>query len=240
MKWEDRIANYARLTGFPGSLFTAEDGRVVGTWIMGNDYRVRSEYYGGYPAGYLRRIRALFPDKKRVLHIFSGKVDLAALPGDTVDINAHLSPTYVDDAQRLERVPLESYDLVLADPPYSIEDAERYQTTMVKRNVVLRALQRVSGGCHIVWLDQVLPMYRKDAFAIEAVIGMVKSTNHRFRVVTVFRRLGHVADTGSPEPRKLAKRSIERTAPPALEASRTALRGAAPKRIEGGTKPTAI
>jgi hypothetical protein len=68
-------------TGFPRSLFIAEDGRVVGTWIMGNDYRVRSEYYGGYPAGYLRRVRALFPDKRHVLHLFSGKVDLDALPG---------------------------------------------------------------------------------------------------------------------------------------------------------------
>lgn len=48
----------------------------------------------------------------------------------------------------------------------------------------------MAPGTHIVWLDQVLPMYRKDAFAIEAVIGMVKSTNHRFRVVTIFRRLG--------------------------------------------------
>lgn len=28
----------------------------------------------------------------------------------------------------------------------------------------------------------------KDQFSIEAVIGMVKSTNHRFRVVTVFKR----------------------------------------------------
>lgn len=34
---------------------------------------------------------------------------------------------------------------------------------------------------------QVIQVYRKDAFAAEAVIGMVKSTNHRFRVVTVFR-----------------------------------------------------
>lgn len=32
-------------------------------------------------------------------------------------------------------------------------------------------------------------MYRKDQWAMEAVIGVVKSTNHRFRVVTVFRRL---------------------------------------------------
>ena len=70
MQWEGRIANYVRETGFPRSLFHAEDGRVVGTWIMGNDYRVKSEYYGGYPAGYLRRIRALFPEKKSVLHLF--------------------------------------------------------------------------------------------------------------------------------------------------------------------------
>lgn len=188
MRWEDRINNYARETGFPKCLFVGADNRVVGTWIMGNDYRVKSEYYGGYPAGYLRRVRSLFPDKTHVLHLFSGKVDLTAFPGDTVDINPEFKPTYIDDAQTLAGVPLETYDLVLADPPYSVEDTERYQTTMIKRNVVMRALQRLSIGAHVVWLDQVLPMYRKDAFDQEAVIGMVKSTNHRFRVVTIFGR----------------------------------------------------
>lgn len=188
LSWDDRIASYVRSTGFPRSLFQAQDGRVVGTWIMGNDYRVRSGYYGGYPAGYLRRIAALFPDKRRVLHLFSGRVDLSALPGDTVDINPALRPTFIDDAQSLAAVPLDPYDLVLADPPYSVEDAERYQTTMIKRNVVMRALQRLPAGAHVVWLDQVLPMYRKDSFDLEAVIGMVKSTNHRFRVVTIFRK----------------------------------------------------
>jgi hypothetical protein len=78
----------------------------------------------------------------------------------------------------------------LADPPYSVEDAEHYRTTMVKRNVVMRALARLPRDAHVVWLDQVLPMYRKDTFSLDAVIGMVKSTNHRFRVVTVFRRSG--------------------------------------------------
>ena len=190
MDWNARIANYDTVTKFPRSLFIAGDGRVVGTWIMGNDYRVKSGYYGGYPAGYLRRVAALFPDRARVLHVFSGKVDLAALPGDTVDLNPALKPTYVDDAQTLLGVPLGDYDLVLADPPYSVEDAERYQTTMVKRNVVLRALARgMRAGARVVWLDQVLPMYRKDEWVIEAVIGMVKSTNHRFRVTTVFRKL---------------------------------------------------
>ncbi|MDE2516683.1 MAG: hypothetical protein KGL12_11705 [Rhodospirillales bacterium] len=188
MDWSDRIAEYDKTTGFPRSLFAAADGRIVGTWIMGNDYRVKSSYYGGYPAGYLRRVKALFPDKKRVLHLFSGKVDLAALPGDTVDINPALAPTWLDDAQTLTAVPLERYDLVLADPPYSVEDCDHYGTSMVRRNTVMRALARLPAGAHIVWLDQVLPMYRKDTFAMEAVIGMVKSTNHRFRVITIFRR----------------------------------------------------
>jgi hypothetical protein len=183
-----RIKNYNQETKFPESLFVGGDGRLVGTWIMGNDYRVRSGYYGGYPAGYLKRIKALFPDKKNALHIFSGQVDQSIFPGDTVDMNADLNPTFVDDAQDLSKVPLEKYDIVLADPPYSVEDSEHYQPTMVKRNKVMKALSRVKQGTPVIWLDQVLPMYRKDQWDIIGVIGMVKSTNHRFRVVTIFER----------------------------------------------------
>jgi hypothetical protein len=190
MTWQERIANYEKETGFPSALFVAGDGRVVGTWIMGNDYRVKSEYYGGYPAGYLKRIKALFPDKLRVLHLFSGRVDTGVIPGKTVDINPDGKPDYVDDAQTLEKVPLEEFELVMADPPYSVEDCDHYQTTMIKRNKVMQALgDRMSSGAHVVWLDQVLPMFRKDQFSIEAVIGMVKSTNHRFRVIVIFKKL---------------------------------------------------
>jgi hypothetical protein len=205
MTHEQRIESYCKQTGFPRALFVSQDGRIVGTWIMGNDYRVRSGYYGGYPAGYLRRIKALFPDKRNVLHLFSGKVDLTALPGKTVDINAEHSPDYVDDAQTLVCVPVEQFDLVLADPPYSVEDADHYQTTMIKRNVVMRVLgQRLRAGAHVVWLDQVLPMYRKNQFDIAGVIGIVKSTNHRFRVCVIYERrswlpsLQHQADPVEP------------------------------------------
>jgi hypothetical protein len=59
LTWQDRIDNYEKVTGFPEALFIAGDGRIVGTWFMGNDYRVRSGYYGGYPAGYLRRIKSM-------------------------------------------------------------------------------------------------------------------------------------------------------------------------------------
>ena len=189
MDAQARIDSYVAQTKYPRSLFTSEDGRIVGTWIMGNAYGVPSGYYGGYPHGYLKRIKAMFPDKHRCLHVFSGRVDQSAWPGDTVDLDPAAEPTYLDDAQTLETVPLERYDIVLADPPYSVEDAEHYKPTMVKRNVVMRALARVNSGTHVVWLDQVLPMYRKSDWRIVAVIGMVKSTNHRFRVITIFERV---------------------------------------------------
>lgn len=187
---DGRIAAYRELIDLPASLAIGDDGRLFGVWVMGNNYRVTSGYYGGYPHGFLRRVRSLFPEKSRILHLFSGRVDLGELPGDTVDINPANAPTYVDDAQTLQVVPLELYDLVLCDPPYSVEDCDHYQTSMIKRNKVMQALgSRLSEGAHVVWLDQVLPMYRKDQFAVEGYIGVVKSTNHRFRVLTIFRKL---------------------------------------------------
>ena len=117
---------------------------------MGNNYRVKSQFHGGYPASYLRRVKALFPDKNKILHVFSGKVDVAMMPGDTVNINPDLNPTFVNDAQTLESVPIHDYDLVLADPPYSVEDAEHYATSMVRRTTVMQALQGLTPGTHLV------------------------------------------------------------------------------------------
>lgn len=187
---QDRINNYCQQTGYPRNIFLGEDGRIVGTWIMGNNYTVKSGYYGGYPHGYLKRIKAMFPDKLNVLHLFSGCVDLEALPGKTCDINPERNPDYVDDAQSLKSVPVEEFDLVCADPQYSVEDSEHYGVSMVKRNQVMKSLgARLKSGAHVVWLDQVLPVYRKDQFTLEATIGMMKSTNHRFRMVTIFKKL---------------------------------------------------
>jgi hypothetical protein len=186
---QDRADNYHKETGFPQSLFIGGDGRLVGTWVMGNNYTVKSTYYGGYPHGYLKRMRALFPDASgdNTLHLFSGRVDKTILDGDTVDINVANSPTWVDDAQTLTKVPLHKYRFVFADPPYSVEDCDHYQTTMIKRNTVMDALGRgLKKGAIVVWLDQVLPMYRKVDFDAIGYIGMVKSTNHRFRVISLF------------------------------------------------------
>jgi hypothetical protein len=44
------------------------------------------------------------------------------------------------------------------------------------------------SGAYLAWLDQVCPMFSKVTLKPEAVIGIVGSTNHRFRVLTVFRK----------------------------------------------------
>ena len=72
LDWRARIDNMVRETGFPRNMFVMETGGVIGMFILGNDYRVKSKYHGGYPNTYLRRVRALFPDKRRALHVFSG------------------------------------------------------------------------------------------------------------------------------------------------------------------------
>lgn len=184
-----RIDNYHKETKYPESLWVGGDGRISGTFIMGQNYTVKSGYYGGYPAGYLRRVKALFPEKTSVLHLFSGRVDTVAFPGDTVDIRPELNPTWLVSAETLDGVLLPCYDLVLADPPYSVEDCEHYGTPMVNRNKVMQALTGLNPGSHVVWLDQALCMYRKDQWRIVGCIGMLKSTNHRFRMIVIFERL---------------------------------------------------
>jgi hypothetical protein len=198
LTWPERIDCYRQFCAkkkWPPALAMAGDW-CYGAWLMGNGWE-GSGYHGGYPPGYLPRIAAMFPDKVRVLHLFSGMVDLKKLPGDTVDIRADLHPTYVADAGgTMEGVPIEEYDLVVADPPYSDEDAAKYGTSLVNRNKVLAGLgARLLPGAHVVWLDQMLPMYSSRVFKQEALISLQRSTNHRFRCIVIFRRREPVGES---------------------------------------------
>lgn len=154
-----------------------------GMWLLGNNYK-GSGYYGAYPPQYIRRIMALFPDANRILHLFSGSLPPSEhytrfdLKGGDVTGDAEQLSSYFKPA---------SFELILADPPYSAEDSEHYGVPLISRNKVLKEAQSIlcpSG--YIVWLDQVLPMFRKTELSLVGVIGVIRSTNHRFRVVCIF------------------------------------------------------
>jgi hypothetical protein len=108
-----------------------------------------------------------------------------------LDLNPRreLSPTWCTNAETCDGVPLEAYDLAVCDPPYTPADAEKYNTPMPVAGRVMRALERLPVGARVVWLDERTPRSRKVAFAHEGVIGLSTSAGHRFRVISLFRRI---------------------------------------------------
>lgn len=166
---------------------------IYGRWLIGNDYRNKSKYYGAYPAGYLPRVMALFPDITEtvdILHVFSG-----SLPSGNyhrLDVRADMDPEYVGsvyDAPTLVGGYLGDWQLILADPPYSSADAAHYGTPMINRRVATNALACVAApGGFLVWLDTCWPQHRKDLWVTVGRITLLRSTNHRVREVTIFQR----------------------------------------------------
>jgi hypothetical protein len=185
MTLADRAASYARsFPRFPP--LRTDDRWLDGVWVLGNDYR-GTGYYGAYPPAYLRRVSALFPDvpSSHTLHLFSGSLR----QGLRVDVNPANRPTVVADAVALPFV-AGSFRLVMADPPYSATDAERYGTRMVDRRKVLHEAARVTAaGGHLVWLDTVMPMFAKRDWHWWGAIGIVRSSNHRVRFVFMFEKV---------------------------------------------------
>lgn len=186
---QERADSYhAAFPAFPP--LRADDAWLDGSWVMGNDYK-GSGYYGSYPPSYLRRVRAIVPDVAdgRVLHLCAGSVSSdSAIRGVRLDIRQSVGPDVAGDAGQL---PFSEglFDLVLADLPYSQADAARYDTPMPNRRHVMSETARVTkAGGHLVWLDTVLPMFRKSEWRWWGAIGMWRSTNHRVRGVMCFER----------------------------------------------------
>jgi len=183
MHLQERIDNYHKT--FPKySKLILNRNVIEGIWVMGNNYTTKTELYGAYPYGYLERINSLFPViKNKTLHLFSGSLPESE-EYDKVEFNVGIDAESMSDI-----LPENFYELIMADPPYSIEDCDHYGCCMIKRNIVFKeCLKVLKKDGYLIWLDQVLPNYKKDEWDIVGRIGMVKSTNHRFRVVTIFKK----------------------------------------------------
>jgi hypothetical protein len=189
MKLEERV--FAYNTTFPKypKLFV-DKGWLIGSWCFGNNYR-GSGYHGAYPPSYMKRIMSMFQDIKnnRILQLFSGSLNITS-PGIRLDINPKMNPDVVGDAQNLGNIfAPNSFDLILADCPYSLKDATIYGYPMINRKkVISECFKILTKGGILVWMDLFLPMYRKIEFKRLGEIQLVRSTNHRFRGSVFFER----------------------------------------------------
>lgn len=160
---------------------------IVGGWFVGGGNI--SDLYGSYQTEYLKRIETLFPDAVKVVHLFVGS--LPPSPNYTrVGLpQGDYKPDIACDAHQLSsHLPFKA-DLIYADPPYSIEDSEHYDNSMVNRERVMSecALCLEPGG-FIVWLDQALPIFSNNDLQLVGFISYIRSTGNRFRVVSLFRK----------------------------------------------------
>lgn len=168
---------------------TVEDkGWVYGVWYCGTSWdRVR--LHGQYPPTFLKRARALFPQAERVLHAPSGTVSEGGITVDRV----------VDDVRRpmvqadCSALPFKdgSFDLVLADPPYTAEDSEKYGCAKWPQQKAIAEFHRVlRPGGHLGYLHTHYPMYRRKDWSLKALIAVVTGFQRATRMFSVFERAG--------------------------------------------------
>jgi ParB/RepB/Spo0J family partition protein len=163
------------------------NGFIYGYWFLGGGNI--SDFYGSYSTVYLERIQSLFPDAKRVLHLFSGSMP----PGAYVRVGCDPTGKYKSDiegnAEQLSSFLPFKPDLIYADPPYSEEDSEHYKHAMVNRaKVVDECATVLQPGGFLVWLDQALPVFSNEHIRYVGCISYIRSTGNRFRCVCLFQK----------------------------------------------------
>ena len=168
----------------------ASDRWLWGVFSIGNNYK-GSGFHGSFPPRFLERVLSMFPDveDKEILHLFSGSLT-EEVPGYRFDINFNLNPDICGDAHNLSAIAPKKYDLIIADPPYTKEDANKYGFPMINRNKVHKECVKIlKKGGFLLWLDMTLCMYRKDEMYRCISIAIERSTNHRFRQLVGWKKL---------------------------------------------------
>jgi hypothetical protein len=190
----DRVNHYKSVND-KWELHVGNDDRIVGCIYIGNNYAKANDYYGGYQGNYLKRIAALFPDKKSIAHLYAGQADITELPGTKYDINPQDNNTIYADAREMNKYAITQHDLWVCDPPYGEERLKQYQEryncpadNLNIKKVFNELYKTSSPGAHIVWLDWQRPFYKNTEWIEVGAILYRGSTGHKDRSISIYQR----------------------------------------------------
>lgn len=174
---------------------------ICDVWILA---RPKVKYYGAYPSGFLSRARELLgvTMDDQVLHVCGGAAKEYPFRGygprdARMDSRAELHPELLGDVR--DGVPLRGrsmdYDdlhwpAIIADPPYTIEDAKEYGTSAIfpEPGLLLRnCINAVRIGGRVGFLHYILPRPPKTARFV-ACVGVIVGYGNRMRCYSVFER----------------------------------------------------
>jgi len=144
---------------------------------------------GGYPKGFLEWAFEIMgvTDPSLVLHLCSGSI----ISGITIDIRPEMNPTYVCDCRHTP-FPDESFDFILADPPYAENYAQNlYNTKEVfpKPGEILKEASRLLKiGGQIGLLHFIVPVTRRP-MKIKKVYGITTGNGNAIRAWTLLEKV---------------------------------------------------
>lgn len=157
------------------------------------------KYYGAYLGGFPERARVLIGASlsEPVLHVCGGMsrdypYSRGFGPNDkTQDLNPDCHPDYLLDAG-VEIMNSTPWGGILIDPPYSPEDAEKYNPGKDKypspNKLVENSLAVLAVGKKVGIIHYVVPRCPKNAKFI-ACVGIACGFNNRIRVFSVFEKI---------------------------------------------------
>jgi hypothetical protein len=175
---------------------------ICDVWILA---RPKVKYYGAYPSGFLSRARELLgiTIDDPMLHVCGGRARQYPFRGfgpndKTLEIDTGLEADFHHDVR--EPLPIlgvfnNSYyhywPAILADPPYSEDDAARYAMgagSYPNPNALLKnCLASVRVGGRVGFLHYIWPRPPKTARSV-ACIGVIVGFGNRMRCYSVFER----------------------------------------------------
>ena len=180
---------------------------ITDMWLLARaKLKGGKKYYGAYLGGFPERARALLgvTINDPVLHVCGGMArhyPYAAGfgPNDkTLDLDPLTQPDFLGDAALYSSYPVCAayppirFKAMLADPPYSPEDARHYavgaEAYPAPNQIVKNMIASVEPGQRVGIIHYILPACPKNAKFV-ACVGVVCGFNNRIRVFSVFEKV---------------------------------------------------
>lgn len=165
------------------------------------------KYYGAYLGGFPERARALIGASREdaVLHVCGGMARHYPYDGGfcrhdrTLDLDVATEPDFLMDARdsipygyNVSEVAVRMWGGILADPPYSAEDAVHYapgaDAYPSPSKLVEKCLDSLQVGRKVGIIHYMIPRCPQNA-KFTACVGVACGFNNRIRVFSVFERL---------------------------------------------------